>query len=560
MGKTKLCISYRLLKAVAMGMLLLPVLIFMLFYVKLLIGIPVALAMIAVFILSIKDGANDKRYIEISYVGLICLFLFCAVWCFLGGQGGYFFQTSDWNERNAIFRDLLTRGWPVYYPVTDTMLTYYIGHWLPAAAVGRALFRITGNLPVVWEISNFLLFLWTTVCVFIVLLLLLHTVQAKGKKAMLLSIAVFVGFSGLDIIGCIIKQWLIKDFFVIMHLEWWVGELQFSAITTCLFWVFNQAVPAWLATFLFLNEKNNKNYAFLIVCAFLSAPLPCVGLVIYMFADIIIKAVKAYEKRKLKDYIIKSFSVSNVVSVLLPFPILAAYFLSNSALNNSNAVDTANSFPWKAVVLAIITVALFVYGIYVMYFSKKTASAIKKLPVLPVATVFAAATLSLYLHPDKSKALIAFLTLEVGVYLAAIWIDNLFEPLFYITSSIFVIAPAVKIGISADFCMRASIPAVIVLVVMCIKFLLSEKDYDDVRLKKLRRFCKIVVIICIIIGLFTPAMELFRGVYNCIEQGQLSVPCDKIITLNKYHFSGDVYGNFVSTVYKNSLFFRFFAA
>ena len=41
-----------------------------------------------------------------------------------------------------------------------------------------------------------------------------------------------------------------------IHIEWWARFYQFSSFTTQLFWVFNQAVPAWIATLLVLSTKR----------------------------------------------------------------------------------------------------------------------------------------------------------------------------------------------------------------------------------------------------------------------------------------------------------------
>ena len=64
-------------------------------------------------------------------------------------------------------------------------------------------------------------------------------------------IGIMIFFSGLDIIGCFIQEWNFQSFASILHLEWWLEGFQFSSNTTCLFWVYNQAVPAWIATLLF---------------------------------------------------------------------------------------------------------------------------------------------------------------------------------------------------------------------------------------------------------------------------------------------------------------------
>ena len=177
--------SYRNLRAAAFGFLLLPVLLFLLFSVKLIFSLPVAACLVAVYLFAVKEpnGAEkEERKIVVPAKLFWSLLGLCALWCYLGGQGGLFFQTSDWNERNAIFRDLISTSWPVYYPVTDTVMTYYIGHWLPAAALARVLFFITGNLELSFAVGNIFLALWTLTGVMITLFLHLYTTNPKTRE------------------------------------------------------------------------------------------------------------------------------------------------------------------------------------------------------------------------------------------------------------------------------------------------------------------------------------------------------------------------------------------
>lgn len=90
-------------------------------------------------------------------------------------------------------------------------------------------------------------------------------------------------FSGMDILGALYSSRL-PDLLAYdaMHLEWWTNDFQFSSLTTCLFWVFNQTVGAWLATVCFLQEKDCRNYLLLGTACLMCGPFPFVGLVIFM--------------------------------------------------------------------------------------------------------------------------------------------------------------------------------------------------------------------------------------------------------------------------------------
>ncbi len=487
--------------------------------------------------------------------------LVILIWCLLGGQGGMFYQTSDWNERNAIFRDLITRSWPVYYEKTNTALTYYIGHWLPAALVGKLAYVLSGSLQWSWRIGNMALLIWTSVCVITVSLLLLQTVAPSGAAKQWIAIAVMIFFSGFDWIGCLLKGWTWNDFKMILHLEWWTEGMQISSNTTCLFWVFNQAVPAWIATLLFLNERDAGCYAVIFVFAFLSAPLPCVGLAVLMLGAYICTLYQAARRREMGQCLKKAFSWPNVISVIV-FLIPALYFLSNLALKSTKSVGDeifVPTFGWKCWILAVVAAGMVGAGIYLSKRrrGKRGNGALFGLTVLVVTL-----TGLVYLHPEITKEYYLFLLLEVGVYFGLLLPFEADNPLYYIAALIFLAAPTIKIGIGADFCMRATIPSVIVLMAMCLQALSGDKKLLILRGKKRRTLGNLlrgVLIACLITGMGTPVMEFGRGVYKVIEERTLELTADDIGTLNCYHSSGGIYGNFVAEDYQDSVFFKYIA-
>ncbi len=72
-----------------------------------------------------KDQAVEEY--SISKKTLFWFAAVAIVWSFLGGQGKLYYQSSDWQIRNAIYRDLIYRLWPVTYSDFDKALVYYIG-------------------------------------------------------------------------------------------------------------------------------------------------------------------------------------------------------------------------------------------------------------------------------------------------------------------------------------------------------------------------------------------------------------------------------------------------
>ena len=563
-------ITYQQLRRLAFSFLLLPVLLFILFFVKWFIAIPAAAILIWAFTRAIREETDETQSFDIPKQRLLVFGVVCALWCFLGGQGGLFYQTSDWNERNAILRDLITQNWPVYYPETDTMLTYYIGHWMPAAVVGRVFYLITGgNVSFAFTIGSLVLGLWTLIGVLTTLMLHICTVRPKHSKGQWLVFWLFLGFSGMDILGCLLKGWSLPLLLQVQHLEWWSGGYQFSSNTTCLFWVFNQAIPAWIATLCFVNEKNNRSYAFIIGCALLSASLPCVGLAILMLGKVAWDVIGAVKSGTVKEYIRRTFSFVNVGSTAVLVPIIGSYLLSNSALENTAAGENAPPAAELTVPMIVIVAGLALLAVAAIFFRAYSANTLRRKDFSKFsagsAILLIMMVLMICLHPETRRIYFVFLFLECGLYwflLAGDFWDDLY---FYLIGATLVICPLIKVGISADFCMRASLPALTILTTMCGKKLCAwqtvGKNARDRRNKFNWRYITCTLLIaCLIIGAATPVMEILRGFINVVMEGSLGLSADSIYTLNQYHSSGGIYGNFVSESYRSSLFFRFFAS
>jgi hypothetical protein len=127
-----------------------------------------------------------------------------------------------------------------------------------------------------------------------VLLVTLH-VSLKLKVSGIKITLLLIFFSGMDAVGTLLFA---KEYPTlwppIAHLEIWSGSLQYSSFTTQLFWVFNQAVPAWLCCALILESNSvlfeqHKQYSMAFsqkiliwsLCFFF-APLASIGLFPYL--------------------------------------------------------------------------------------------------------------------------------------------------------------------------------------------------------------------------------------------------------------------------------------
>ncbi|HET8687006.1 MAG TPA: hypothetical protein VFM18_10130, partial [Methanosarcina sp.] len=236
---------------------------------------------------------NAENDAGIHLRSLIFPILLLGIWVFFSGIGGFTFQNTDFNARNAIFRDLINQTWPVVYsPIqsnnmlpgySQVMLVYYFGYWLPAALIGK----LAG-----WKAANIFLYFWSWLATILVLMLLVK----KLKKTPYLPTLLMIFFSGMDILGEVVSAGINSRFentnllpyfwLPIQHLEWWAGNMQFSSFTTQLYWVSNQALPAWVCMALLVNGIDRRHIAFIWALCFFFAPLPAIGFFPFVVMEI----------------------------------------------------------------------------------------------------------------------------------------------------------------------------------------------------------------------------------------------------------------------------------
>ena len=329
-------INYSKLKRIVFIYISLPVLVFLAFYLRPIIAIPCSIVFFfALFSSFKKNQGEDIKEITVNLKLMCILFTAVLLWTFLGGLNGHWFQSSDWDCRNAIFRDLITHSWPVIYEKSNSALSYYFGHWLPVAAFAKVIYWIFGE-SVAWEVGQNLLWIWTTIGLFLLLLLILLYCNANNKKQITIVVCVFVFFSGMDIVGAVITNkvpYLMS--LPIMHLEWWCASYQFSSITTCVFWVFNQSVIPWLVVLCFLFENSFKNYVFLAISCIACGAFPFVGLIILMIVKIFLGLINEIRKNSLRNFFVDVFSLSNILCFLFIIPVYSLFYVTNNAISDT---------------------------------------------------------------------------------------------------------------------------------------------------------------------------------------------------------------------------------
>ena len=437
--------------------LTIPFIIFCMGWLRLSIAIPVTAIILWVLWLLWTPRSGDFGKNRQDLHSLIPVILVAGLWVFLSGVGGYAFQNWDHHWRNAVLRDLINFDWPVVYSSAERgpfkMLVYYVGDWLPAALAGKFLG---------WKFANFILFLWTWLGIFLVALNLSRggDTQSLQKTSPLKIILFLIFFSGMDALGTLILAPEYPTLFpAIQHLEIWAGDLQYSSFTTGLFWVFNQAVPAWLCVSIFITLGRSPGnsatlqpqkalpqsdtrglLSFIWSLCFFFAPLASIGLLPYL----LIEWIKQTDiKKPLKD---------------IRFDLLFAS--------------------------AIIVIVSY------LFFSSNTAAQERGFQSIAI------------------KDMLIFFLLEGGIlwlFLAPrLWRN----PYWMVTGLLLFFIPFIQLGSGRDFVMRASIAPLFYLMIMC-----GEVIFH----KTTARFTRLALTVILLIGALTPLYEINRSIYRTCE-------------------------------------------
>lgn len=427
-------------------------------------------------------NSEKSSYVEIENFNMKTILIasiFIALWVYLSGIGGWCYQNSDHGARNTIFRALVEYDWPVISRDGIRGLIYYIGFWLPAACVGKIFGLEAGyTAQVIWSIIG--------------ILITYYLICAYRKKMDLLPVAFLVFFSGLDYVGVRLLGYEELSLLSTAHIEWWAHEIQFSCTTTQLFWVFNQAIPAWVSTILVMTQKDCKNILFILSTTMLTSTIPFVGLIpiaIWLY----VKRVKL-NRRYWKEV----FTFQNIIGVVV------------------------------------------IGGCVFLYLIGNISGSMIKQDSAQITVIEPAAQWLRYL---------LFYFLEFGVYLCFICKYYKKNSLIYLITAILLVCPFIKVGGGHDFCMRASIPALFILMLMCMETL--EKIYQDKKKALLVGYC-----VVLLMGAVNPFNEIHRSIQETFQRsvaGQ-SVRWPESDMDNELlqggNFSGMVDGN---------LFYKYFA-
>ena len=412
------------------------------------------------------------------------------------GIGRLAYQNDDHIWRNAILEALCDYDWPIYETQeggTVVSLVYYIGYWLPAALFGK-LFGLTAG--------HVALFLWTVLG----LLLFYGIVSAYLRRYSVWVLLLFFAFSGLDIVIHLTNGYF-EALSGFKHLEWARFTFQYSSFVTQLYWVFNQALPAWLFTVAILLQKNNRHMVFLLGLMPLCSALPFIGLLPIAACMALTRRYAAAVgsplsgKARFRAWLRDTFTLPNVLCGGTSGILSVLYLFSSSRVSGMSADGAA--------------------GFHLVWSEE-------------------------YYGGDYNHffwAYISFVFFEFLIYWLLILAYQKKNRLFYVIGGTLLIVPLFAVGLGYDFCMRASIPGLLVLFLLVADTL--PRMIADWKLPLL-----IPLLVCLLIGLRTPFNEVARSIAETAQGNRDAGSFEIMKSTNEE--------NFVQPI-ENSFFFRYIA-
>jgi hypothetical protein len=281
------------------------------------------------------------------------------------------------------------------------------------------------------------------------------------KKIVLWPLIILIFFSGLDALGLYFLGMQISDIVKSNQIEWWAVPFNFEAMTTQLFWQSHNTVPAWLATLVLIEQKNNRFIAVIVALTMITCTFPFVGLLILAICvvvrNFITENIHKREKVSFKDI----FTIENIAGGGV-IGIISYLFLKTNITG------------------AVIEVA-----------SNQSTHANHQTPQ------------GIFL------LLLLFYMAEAGIYFIAVWKYQKNNYLLYYAIFWLAVCPLIMVGHGSDFCLKASVPAIVITMLLLVDTIdktLSSKDFKTL----------IAILIIFTLGTVTPINDIRRTVAQTI--------------------------------------------
>lgn len=485
-------ISYKKLELANLLFCYTPVFLFLLGWCRWMISVPVSLVILLMFYLYYRSHRDNSLYTEsftIHRKVLYPMLIGSAVLGLFLGYGGLFVDIEtfgDYVRNGAVPQDLARYDWPVIYDDAET--PSMLTYYLGFYLFPGLIGKIFGS-PIVAEISLGIVGWIGMVLLFVNIIRL---VDAKSVKAQVWSLLAFLGFG-----GCLLLLQLlmfsINDDVILGYPHWFTyGSLQYRTSLVSLKWAFPQYyVPVMCLISLYMHRGERKYYAMWVLPALICGTWAFAGVVLFAIGDYI---VTSYKDRKVHFDIL---SWQNIFCALVGLLTLT-YLLGCWAVDATDNMQFQVITSWKYYLLSYWEFCLFMFGFYYML----------------------------------------------------IWKDTKKDDFFYITLVLLCFFPFMRAGKFNDWVMGASMPALFMLSIYCIRFLINKPVAKVAK----RKWVTFIVLLCL--SLPFPLYELYNNfTYTGMPERSMKVfsckDCEDIDLGWRTYFT--------NYDYKESIFYKYIA-
>lgn len=420
-----------ILETIALGYLFIPIIVFMLSWIKLWIAIPVVILTLAVLckVLFDKGSAEGSSRIKVSssfvFYSAICIILILLLSYFLG-LGGFTEQPYDATKHNFILKDLIDNPWPVRIDASGDkgVLCYYIAGYIIPALIGK--------LGSSFETASIFSVIWHAAGIYLALLILYKTLTiSKGKDK---------------------PVYLLYIFLVIMMFAPFNAIMQFL----CIYLYPNQPIPAihWISDSINVSFSSNLTSLRYVYPQFVPSLL---------VISLLFRMRKRYDKWALIVSPLIAFSAFSFIgAVELMLILFVMDLIKNKSFKNSlkSILSIEN-------LAGVISAALFLLYLSGNILQSKPDSARIGLSLI-----------------DYSKFPLVLLLQELswGLWIVFLFKSNKKEPLLWAASICLFIFPWIEVGRFNDLCTRGSMPALLCFCVLLIRQLISVLERSEKRI------------------------------------------------------------------------------
>ena len=456
-------IKYKWLLTASLTYIYLPVILFFGGWLRTGCALIVCLALLFCFYRMVSRDDAAQEYFSVNLFVMVFAFLLLCFVGYCAGYGRFVDQTSDWNKHNAVLADLVNHSWPVLYTNGNehSMLTYYIGQYMVPAAAGKAMHSVRA--------AELVMYGWNVLGLMLVYMNILFFSKAGRFLKQFFYVLMIPLFS----IPLRLSEFTlakVTDFDINGTGTWFMFifdsgiMLQYSANFVLLSWVFAQTIPIWLIVIVFLIHRDRiEYYVFMLLPAILFGTLTFIGI----FPLAIASAIEILcRNKKAKDWLLQIFSIENVLTALCQGVVLLLYLYGNVTGDKPSEL-----------------------GFGLMPYTQETWI--------------------LYL---------VFVGVNIIPFAVLLFKEHKKNAVFYTIVLSLLALPLFRMGRYNDLTMRASIPALFVLMIYAVQNIYYRiENYNG----KITTICGLIVMVLLLLtGMFYPVRDI-EGVIRNDDIGKL---------------------------------------